>query len=473
MSTAPIADQKVTVMLAGPGHEAVFYQMQPPFLSDARLVISANATQWANFEQNLAQMRPDLVVVQVEIAPGPEALIQVLAEIQVWHGVAILVLPAALRDLRGTFEKASVVRGVYIAPVNWGEIAQSGYAAVMTERARAAATAPLQQAYLSTHEQCHCRHPGGGVYLRLRRHRPLDDRRKPGLRAKRAHERALALDVLRSAAGGWSPLKAALRPQHHGVFRPSWGWLCWHPFKPAKGWMSCWRPKIRWITREQPSIPLPIKSEPDSIYSLVMASWTRNYAAVLLDLPAGEQPWSLQGIAAANTAVIVTRCTLADMAAARHTLVLLLERLIGEHRIPREAIYLVLNQVSDHSPISARGFHDELVDGYGWAPPVAAVIPYNPAISHAQDEQVPSRHAGRGAGQSHPQPGRIPFPRRRPWRLEMAATDTTPKPGLRHSNDTLYLKRQPCLIMETATGKRLSTLYDPAQASGRALTTMP
>ena len=51
------------------------------------------------------------------------------------------------------------------------------------------------------------------------------------------------------------------------------------------------------------------KAEPDSIYSLVMASWTRNYAAVLLDLPAGEQPWSMQGIAAANTAVIVTRCT--------------------------------------------------------------------------------------------------------------------------------------------------------------------
>ncbi len=134
----------------------------------------------------------------------------------------------------------------------------------------------------------------------------------------------------------------------------------------------------------------PTRLKPDSIYSLVMASWTRNYAAVLLDLPAGEQPWSLQGIAAANTAVIVSRCTLADMAAARHTLILLLERLVGEHRIPREAIYLVLNQVTERSPISLRGFHDELVGSYGWAPPVAAVIPYNPAISQAQDEQIPA-----------------------------------------------------------------------------------
>jgi Flp pilus assembly CpaE family ATPase len=132
------------------------------------------------------------------------------------------------------------------------------------------------------------------------------------------------------------------------------------------------------------------KSEPQSIYSLVMASWTRDYAAVLLDLPAGEQPWSLQGITAANTAVIVTRCTLADMTATRHTLILLLERLVGEHRIPREAIYLVLNQVNDKAPISPRGFHDELVASYGWAPPVAAVIPYSPAISQAQDEQIPA-----------------------------------------------------------------------------------
>src|SRR4030065_161366 len=145
MSHAPIADQKVSVMLAGPGHETVFYQMQPPFLSDSRFVISAHATQWTTFEQSLAQMRPDLVVVQVEIAPGPEALVQVLAEIQVWHGVAILVLPPSIRDLRGIFEKAAMVRGVYIAPVNWGSIAQSGYAAGMTERGRAAAAPPSQE----------------------------------------------------------------------------------------------------------------------------------------------------------------------------------------------------------------------------------------------------------------------------------------------------------------------------------------
>ena len=67
------------------------------------------------------------------------------------------------------------------------------------------------------------------------------------------------------------------------------------------------------------------KSEADSIYSLVQTSWGRDYAAVMLDLPAGTQPWTLQGIMAANTAVIVARPTLSDLAVTRHTLILLLE----------------------------------------------------------------------------------------------------------------------------------------------------
>ena len=184
--------------------------------------------------------------------------------------------------------------------------------------------------------------------------------------------------------------EAALCAQRHGIFRPTGRWVfSRHPEPGRAGYPPCAGELGRLPESSRYSRPTH-QSEPESIYSLVMASWTRNYAAVLLDLPAGEQPWSLQGIIAANTAVIVTRCTLADMAATRHTLILLLERLIGEHRIPREAIYLVLNQVTEHSPISARGFHDELVAGYGWAPPVAAVIPYLPAITQAQDEQIPA-----------------------------------------------------------------------------------
>jgi cellulose biosynthesis protein BcsQ len=351
-------------------------------------VISAHATQWSNFEQSLSQMRPDLVVVQVEIAPGPDALIQVLAEIQVWHGVAILVCRPR-SGIAGQFENAAIVRGVYIAPVNWGEIAQSGYAAVMTERAKAAATAPMQQAYLS-------RSAGAIVGTRVVAFiSATGGTGRSTIAESLAYELSVRMNV-RSLLMSLTCRQLLPRTSNCATFPAPWSILPVQAMalglrsRPVKVWMCCWHRKTRWITRRQRNTRPPTRLKPDSIYSLVMASWTRNYAAVLLDLPAGEQPWSLQGIAAANTAVIVSRCTLADMAAARHTLILLLERLVGEHRIPREAIYLVLNQVTDRSPISVRGFHDELVGSYGWAPPVAAAIPYNPAISQAQDEQIPA-----------------------------------------------------------------------------------
>jgi len=387
--TTNTAEQKVSVMLAGPGHEVVFYQMQPPFLSDARFVVSAHATQWSGFEQSLAQMRPDLVVIQAEIAPGPEALVQVLAEIQVWHGVAIVIVPPAIRDLRGVFEQASIIRGVYIAPVNWGEIAQAGYAAVMTERAKAAAAAPLQQAYVSR---------SAGAILGTRVIAFISATGGTGrstIAENLAYELAVRRNVRSLLMSFDMPPSAAphLRmryvPNASEYFtRPGDGFGS--ALQNREGLDILLAPENSVDYQKAADYSAGNKSEPDSIYSLVMASWTRNYASVVLDLPAGEQTWSLQGIAAANTAVIVSRCTLADMAATRHTLILLLERLIGEHRIPREAIYMVLNQVTDRSPISARGFHEELVSGYGWAPPVAAVIPYNPTISQAQDEQTPA-----------------------------------------------------------------------------------
>jgi cellulose biosynthesis protein BcsQ len=387
--TTNTAEQKVSVMLAGPGHEVVFYQMQPPFLSDARFVVSAHATQWSGFEQSLAQMRPDLVVIQAEIAPGPEALVQVLAEIQVWHGVAIVIVPPAIRDLRGVFEQASIIRGVYIAPVNWGEIAQAGYAVVMTERAKVAAAAPLQQAYVSR---------SAGAILGTRVIAFISATGGTGrstIAENLAYELAVRRNVRSLLMSFDMPPSAAphLRmryvPNASEYFtRPGDGFGS--ALQNREGLDILLAPENSVDYQKAADYSAGNKSEPDSIYSLVMASWTRNYASVVLDLPAGEQTWSLQGIAAANTAVIVSRCTLADMAATRHTLILLLERLIGEHRIPREAIYMVLNQVTDRSPISARGFHEELVSGYGWAPPVAAVIPYNPTISQAQDEQTPA-----------------------------------------------------------------------------------
>ncbi len=145
MSDNAYQTNKVTVMLAGAGHEVVYYQMQPPLLADQRFMISGHAAQWSMFETNLNNLRPDLVIVQTDIAPDPDTLIRALQKISAWSGIAIVVLPLAHKDFQGAFGKVDTVRGVFVAPVNWTEIVQAAYGAAITARAKLNQAAPMQQ----------------------------------------------------------------------------------------------------------------------------------------------------------------------------------------------------------------------------------------------------------------------------------------------------------------------------------------
>ena len=132
MSETSYQTNKVSVLLAGAGHELVYYQMQPPLLSDARFIVAGHATQWQVLENNVNDLHPELLIVQTDIAPDPEAMKRLLQRLSARNGVAVVVLPLGQKDLRGAYEGLNMVRGVFIAPVNWTEIAQAGYGAAMT-----------------------------------------------------------------------------------------------------------------------------------------------------------------------------------------------------------------------------------------------------------------------------------------------------------------------------------------------------
>jgi hypothetical protein len=79
----------------------------------------------------------------------------------------------------------------------------------------------------------------------------------------------------------------------------------------------------------------------------------------------------------ANTALIVARPTLADLAATRHTSTASFGN-AQRKALAKRIIYLVLNQFTDRSGFTPRSFQDELASTVGWAPPIAAVLPYEP-----------------------------------------------------------------------------------------------
>jgi len=392
MSDKAYQTNKVTVMLAGAGHEVVYYQMQPPLLADQRFMISGHAAQWSMFETNLNNLRPDLVVVQTDIAPDPDALIRALQKISAWSGIAIVVLPLAHREFQGAFGKVDTVRGVFVAPVNWTEIVQAGYGAAITARAKLNQAAPMQQSVSGFS-------PGGtSAYITgTKRIAVLSHAGGAGcstVAENLAYELSVRLSVKTLLVSMGLPPAAA--PHLRLRYLPN---LTEYFDRPGK---ATFQAAIQ--RRENLEVLLAPESSLDymrileisnkgtgegSINGMLIDSEDGRYASIVMDVPSSEDLWMAHSIIFANYALIVARPTLADLAAVRHTLTLLLSGLKSEKRLARESIYLVLNQFTDRSGFTPRSFQEELSKTLGWAPPLAAIVPYDPGVPQAQDDGIP------------------------------------------------------------------------------------
>ncbi|NMB69370.1 MAG: hypothetical protein GYA20_11485 [Chloroflexi bacterium] len=390
--TDAYSNQKVAVMLAGPGHEVVYYQMQPPMLADARFIIAGHATQWSMFETNLNNLKPALVVVQADIAPDPDALIHILSRISAWKGVAVVILPAAHRDFKGAFERVDTVRGVYIAPVNWIEIFQAAYGSAITERARLSQTAPMQQTMTSFASASNSAFITGTKRIAVLSH--AGGVGCSTIAENLAYELAVRMSVKTLLVSMGLPPAAA--PHLKLRYLPNLTEYFDHPGKASFQAAIQRLEALEVLLAPESSLEYMKILEQSgkgtgegTINGMLIDSEDGCYAAIIMDVPASEDLWMGHSIVFANTALIVARPTLADLAATRHTLNLLLSGMRSEKRLAKEAIYLVLNQFTDRSGFTPRSFQDELASMVGWAPPIAAVLPYEPGVVQAQDNGIP------------------------------------------------------------------------------------
>lgn len=392
MSENSYQTNKVSVLLAGAGHELVYYQMQPPLLSDARFIVAGHATQWQVLENNVNDLHPELLIVQTDIAPDPEAMKRLLQRLSAWNGVAVVVLPLGQKDLRGAYEGLSMVRGVFIAPVNWTEIAQAGYGAAMTARANMSQAAPMHQtvagpvvggsaAFITGTKRIAVLSHAGGTGCST-------------VAENLAYELAARLSIKTLLVSMGLPPSA---PPHLRLrYLPNLTEYFDRPGKASFQAALQRRENLEVLVAPEASVEYMKILESSnrgtgdgSINGMLIDSEDGRYAAIVMDVPSSEDLWMAHSIIFANYALIVARPTLADLAATRHTLNLLLSGLKSEKRLARESIYLVLNQFTDRSGFTARSFQDELAGTVGWAPPIAAVIPYDLAVTQAQDQGIP------------------------------------------------------------------------------------
>jgi cellulose biosynthesis protein BcsQ len=387
-----LAPEKVSVLLAGPGHELVFYHMQPPFLSDPRLMVSGQATVWDVLQASLATLKPEVLVVHAAIAPGADPLLKLLATMQAWNGSAVVLLPEPLASTQGAFANlGGVVAGVYLTPVNWAELPERAYNAGSTARARVSqvslAPQTLSQSVFSaqsvtpivtgTKRIAVLSHAGGAGASTIAENLAYE-------LAARLSVRTLLFSLgLPPAAGAHFRLRYI--PSLTEYFQRPNKAAIQSAIQKVEGLDILLAPESSLEYLKAATHSSDLKA-PNSIHSMFLAAEDGSYAAMVMDLPLAESEWMVHPLFFANLALIVARPTLADLFAVRHTL-----NFLGSlgNRLPREALYLVLNQVSEASAYTPRRFLEELSADLGWAPPVVAVIEHDPAIQTAQDQRLP------------------------------------------------------------------------------------
>lgn len=387
-----MAAEKISVLLAGPGHELVFYQMQPPFLPNPQLMVAGHATTWEALQSSLASVRPEVLVVHASIAPGADPLLKLLASLQAWNGAAIVLLPEALSSYQGAFSNLSgVVAGVFVMPVNWAEIPERAFTAGETARYKSVQISAGPQLSAPSAFSPQGMSP---IVTGTKRIAVLSHAGGAGastLAENLAYELAARLSVRTLLFSLGLPPAAAAHFRLRYI--PNLTEFFERPGKPAiqsaiqkvEGLDILLAPEnsLEYLKAATHSADLKAAN---SIYSMFLAAEDGSYAAMVMDLPLAESEWLLHPLFFANLALIVARPTMADLFAVRHTLNFM--NSLG-NRLPRESLYLVLNQTSENSALTPRRFLEELSGDLGWAPPIAAVIEHDPQVQLAQDQRVP------------------------------------------------------------------------------------
>lgn len=135
------------------------------------------------------------------------------------------------------------------------------------------------------------------------------------------------------------------------------------------------------VLSEAQAITIPIEA-PNSIPKLAVTAAYLGYAVIVLDAP----PTALasSAIAAANTLVLVARPSLEGIMRTVEAYRTVVEKLAGEHRIPQNGVYVVLNRVGNR--MNADEWHKGASSLLGRAfPPVIAQIPDDPQVGENQD----------------------------------------------------------------------------------------
>jgi MinD-like ATPase involved in chromosome partitioning or flagellar assembly len=382
---------KYPIGIAGPDLNQISRDYTHLVATHERFALAMIANNWRAFQDILAETEPALLIVFADIAPSPDALRDALKALK--NAIVIVLLPPNWAQFKGVIEQVKPVRKTYVLPAAPKEVLGYGYSLIQTEIAASRTVAPNQPVpgssplAMGTRVIAFVSAQGGTGRSTLAEAMGFE------LAARRSIRSLLfAFDLPPSV-----PLRLGTR------FAPS---AAEYLQRTEGGFQDA----IQTTADGLDVIIAPPEStayaaatrdgEQGKIRDLVAESYKHHYAAILLDLPAGEGAWMMQPLRAASTVLLVARPTTEGVRACGHVMKLLTEVVGSQHRFTQSAFFLVLNQRTAKSIYTAPAFASELAKYAGWSPPVLATVDYDPGIARAQDDGRPAASASESLGRA-------------------------------------------------------------------------
>jgi len=127
------------------------------------------------------------------------------------------------------------------------------------------------------------------------------------------------------------------------------------------------------------------KEQPNSIANLIhTAANYAGYSVIVIDAP--PSALAASAISVANTLVLVSRPSLEGVMRTVEAYRTVVDRLAGEHRIPNDRVFIVLNRVGNR--LNTDDWHRAATQQTGRPfPPIIAQIPDIPAVGREQDNR--------------------------------------------------------------------------------------
>lgn len=367
------AAEQATVILAGPIPRVQSWYMI--LAGDARYRVTMQANAAADLAGKIIT-NPDILLLDATIFSGLRPTVDALTS---FRGAAYVLLPAeADQHAIDTVSQIPSVKGVWKGDLNLVELTGKMYGDVQaTRQALQAISSPVWNMPAAATAQA--------VGLRI-----VAVWNQAGGVGKTTIASNLAYDAARR---GLPTLLIGLGapddlPLILGL-KPSPNITLWRSNPTPEGLKAAIQkldtldvlPGFPDVLSEAQAIAAPL-DDPASLPRLAMTAAYSGYAVIILDAP----PTALASaaIAAANTLVLVARPSLEGVMRTVEAYRTVVERLAGEHRIPANGVYVVLNRLGNR--MTPDEWHKGASTLLGRAfPPIVAQIPDDPQVGETQD----------------------------------------------------------------------------------------